>query len=119
MFSLWFDLLLPLLCTNHIRHRDWHKGDSIEHGCGCAAAAVLLLYCFIRTGVLMLWLRGSGATFEKKHRSSKLFCVPIMTYGGHTADTHMQKQTHIHAEAPSVAVTKGCCCAAREGEKLD
>ena len=44
-FLSWFDLIL-LLCTKHTRiHCDWHKSESLEHGCCCtAAAAVLLLY---------------------------------------------------------------------------
>ena len=42
---LLFDL--PLLCASHTRiyRRDyWHKGESLERGCRCTAAAVLLLY---------------------------------------------------------------------------
>ena len=49
----WLDLLL--LCANHthMRRDYWHKGESLEHGCRCTAAAVLLLYCCTP----IFWLR--------------------------------------------------------------
>ena len=53
MFS-WFDLVL--LCTSHKRmYLDyWHEGESLERGCRCTAAAVLLMHCCI----LLWWLLG-------------------------------------------------------------
>ena len=50
-----FDLLL--LCTNHT-HRDWHDGESLQHGCHCTAAAALLLYCCVHTDVVAARLSG-------------------------------------------------------------
>ena len=62
----WFDLLL--LCTSHTHiHRDyWHKGESLEHGCRCIAAAVLLYTDFCGCEAERLLSQKQ----TRKHRSS-------------------------------------------------
>ena len=53
-----------LLCTNHthIHRDDWHKGMNLQHGCRCAAAAVLVV--LLHAAVLILSSRGLGGAFE-------------------------------------------------------
>ena len=50
----WFDLLLLFTSHTPIHGDYWHKGESLERGCRCTAAAILLLYCCMLT----LWLLG-------------------------------------------------------------
>ena len=42
---LWSDLLLCCCAATTRIHPDWHKGESLEHGCRCTAAAVLVYTC--------------------------------------------------------------------------
>ena len=58
-----FDHLLLYTRHTHI-HRDyWHKGESLEHGCSCIAAAVLLYTGFVDA-------RLSGCFCRKKNTAS-------------------------------------------------
>ena len=50
-----FDLLLLRTSHTHIHREYWHKGESLERDCRCAASAALLLLFFC---VLLLWLLG-------------------------------------------------------------
>ena len=103
----WLDLLLLCTSHNHIHCDYWHKGESLERGCRCTAAAVLLLYC----SILLLWLLGWASVSAKTN--PPLFLIVLCGYAS-TQPTHTYMKAHAHKEAPSVAVTmecRCCCCA--------
>ena len=106
---------LVLLCTSHTHiHRDyWHKGETLEHGCRCTAAAVLLLDCCISVTSTDFVAAGLNGYFCKT-KSTALLDRFLCAYGSTYSSTHtyIQKRAHIqHTQRHlSVAVTKECCC---------